>query len=90
MNVAAWCALGSLLMCAVSFRNLVHTLRAFRRTARSYARIRAARDAATGEYAELVQQLTHHPYCTRCALPYNTVGPDRYEHPYCPENLVTV
>lgn len=89
MNLNWWVVIVVWASTALTFRNLHRTYRAHRRTAQAYARIRLSRESAVESLERIAQSITGVQHCSLCGLPYALMGPDTWEHPYCPENLVT-
>lgn len=75
-----------------------HTLRKIRaqRDAQAAATLRSQADVqriTRDTWARLMQASTGVPVCPSCGLPYALMAPPpetRWDHPYCPEQIVTV
>lgn len=68
-------------------------LTVYLRARRERKRAEKAFDAAL-DMSERLHRMTRSilklPMCDRCDLLYVQVGPDQFDHPYCPANYVTV
>lgn len=74
---------------ALAYRFAWLTWKAHRRIAVVAARTRLHTRLAADSMARTMENLVAMPYCPACGLPAALTAPGVWEHPYCPENLVT-